>query len=1185
MPFTRAQMEAIQARNERLLVCAAAGSGKTAVLIERIMGMLQSGEMDVDQMLVVTFTRAAASEMRERLETKLMESVGEDARLRVQLDKLAGAQIGTLHSFCQQIAREYFQAVDIDPQASVSDEVQLNNLLMDCLSDALERSYQQARDGDEELAALTQKFSDREMEEMILSLYRFLLSQAQPFEWLDEMLAKPVTENEVAHGPIGSAVRSDCGVLLDGAKSMLAQAEALTGLPDCREGYQKNVMADRVEIDRLMDALKAGLDELMSAMRTCSFGRLATYRLTESGEIAIRDQLKAIRERYKALVESARKALPDSLSGAVKDMQAMTPAIRGLGKVVKMLDTLFTAQKRERGMLDFNDLEHMTLKILSQDKMCQKVRRRFKAVFVDEYQDISGIQEAILNAVVGPTQEGPSEFMVGDVKQSIYRFRLADPTLFLQKQAIYEENPKARERKIILNQNFRSRENILASVNAVFERVMSHNVTEIEYDDDARLYPGIPSRDDPETQLHVFSAEGTRAANRPQNEAKALADAIRRLVDTPKGDGSPYRFSDIAVLLPVGKGVSDLVEQTLTEENIPVYNEDSKGSMDAPEVEQALCHLRLLSNEQDDLALLTALRGPVWQMTEQELCDVRLCKPDVKSSFLSALQAACIKGESKLSERCQKLISALERERFLQSSGSVASYLWDYLQRSGMYGFYGAQPGGKLRQANLRMLCYQAAEFEKSGGGLADFLSSVTARGNIKDSRSPAILSPWENVVRVMTIHKSKGLQFPAVFIMGLGDALHKRTQMGPLSMHPQLGVCLKYVNEHMRTKRDTLHASAIAMRKRAEEKAERARVLYVAMTRAQERLFLLGTLSKTDFWDYAKEMENDQKDVVGAELETWEAGSMMEWLCQAARSAEKTDRDSIDDLWEKGVQIHFPTKSTSFPQKKAEWRVVFHSPVRDVENFSEMETVISANRMEKRLVATSMEVERPSTLLLELPQYSHGPLKAGVTALCRQLSGSELEETAELKRIPIALARPRLLSDEPEQPAYLRAEGDQMGIQIGSATHKALSILPLSETMTDHKALTRTLDQLCTQGKLTREERERLLVPSILRFTRSELWKRMLLSTEIRREWGFNFRMAELCEGIVQGVIDLCFLEQDEWILVDYKTDRVHQAGDLWQSYGRQISVYRRALEECTGKRVREAWLYSLSLGEAAMG
>ncbi|MDD3410919.1 MAG: UvrD-helicase domain-containing protein [Eubacteriales bacterium] len=1328
MPFTPAQQSAIDATNPTLLVSAAAGSGKTAVLVERIFHMVAKRGYSIDRMLVVTFTRAAAAEMRERLTTRMSAEAGGDKRLRRQADLIETAQIGTIHGFCASVLREFFNVVDLDPQAAICDETQRANLFAEALEETLDWLYEQAAD-DQGALALTTKYEAKEIADMLPQLYHFLMSLPHPFDTLEKQARHRYTLEE--DSPLTEGLLKDGRLLLACAADAAREALSLCDDPLFPAGYADTARADAQPI---LDAQAAQtLPELLARAKLISFGRLPSLRNLSPEEAALRDRFKAIREDMKALTAELLTLLPADPEQAMADLAAMQPALLGLTKAVRELHRRFAERKAERVLIDFSDLEQLTLEALSHPEVRAQLADRYDAVFVDEYQDVSGIQEAILNALgrkeercgsdnaatdaelpaakplaeaavqpastssaiesgsaasaaivsretiqaaAKPLAEAavqpasissaiesgsaasaaivPREtlrFFVGDVKQSIYRFRMAEPGLFLEKLNRFSADEDARERKISLNRNFRSRETVLDSVNRVFERVMRPDVTELDYDDDARLYPGLPSAGDMPTTLHVLGQAGLRAADRPREEALIIAREIKARVGlpTPGRDGRPEgvrHWRDFAVLLPVARGVSAIVEKTLTEEGVPVYCEDGRSGMLSEEIGQALCHLRLMNNLENDVALIAALRGPAYGLSEPELAAVRLHRPEKGASFLAALREAA-RAEGMLGARCRGALDTLEHERFLLAHTPLDEYLWGWTQRSGLYAWYGAQPGGRLRQANLRMLCHKASEHtQKRGGALEDFLGTVEATAGVTDGQSPTVLSPWEDVVRVMTIHKSKGLEFPVTFVMGLGDRMHKAAGTGALTVHPLLGAGLRYVNETARVKRPTILQAEMAQRRRAEEKAERARVLYVAMTRARDELILLGGGANAESWLHGG----------GGARSIWQAGCLMEWVCSCVTPEDEliradeaaapdaahqrgdnahADQKSTIPPWNTTEKPSLSTVSTSFPQKHATWRIVFHNEAAQPGE-SPLDSPDLASERLNALYAAALRMPDPGEPFAQPLALPHEPFKIGVTALCRAqteearqaavrteppatlfdlLDHALPHETADpkapvppalsaplppddlslgqpdaepvvVKRVPLPVSGPRPFADLPRLPRFMRPPEELTGAARGTATHRALSLVDFAALRAVSpeelpRAVHAQLDALAAAGRVSREERALVNERSIAQFFASPLGQRALAAPEARREWSFNLRVPDR-ETLAQGVIDLCFLENGAWTLVDYKTDRVSSAAELAALYGPQVALYRRALQLGTRHPVGECVLYALSRGES---
>ena len=1194
MQLTPAQASAVNARNRELLVSAAAGSGKTAVLVQRILDLIRRDGLSIDRMLIVTFTRAAASEMRERLEKELSMIAGGDSRLQRQSELVAGAQISTIHSFCQKTVRRYFQHCQIDPQFGLCDERTRSAFYAESMEETLDWLYAEARE-DEELFSLTAKFDERNIAAMIDQLYRFLMSRPDPMEWLKRNAEKQWSMDTLDDEEMSREFCRESMLMIDGMIALLTEARKLSEDSAFPVKLLNTLDSDSATLTTLAEACYQGLSSLMQALGSLKFARLAVVRPSTSDEARLTEAFKALRSRYKDMVDELKKLLPEDVEQAVADMQVMAPATRGMRKAVEMFHATFSRKKRDQAVIDFNDLEHMTLSILARPELREQISRQFDAIFVDEYQDVSELQEAILNGIKRPETEGDRQyaFYVGDVKQSIYRFRLAEPGLFLKKLSRFSWDDDAPERKIVLNRNFRSKSAVLDAVNRVFEHVMDSRVTEIDYDEYEHLVPGTPSFGDPVTEVHILNSEGLRPQDQILAQAEWIARDIKNTVGRPtvRGDGTPgdpLKFSDIAILLPVSKNIADKVEMVFNRENIPVYCEGANDAMASEEIGQLMQYLILMDNLMNDVALLSVLRSPLFEMTEAELSAVRLCRPERESSYLTALMYAATEADEPLKGRCAAIMQTLEEERFCLNSMPLGDYLWDFLSRSGLYAHYGAQPGGALRQANLRMLCHRAAEWEKTHiDGLHGFVETLLLDGGSGET-SPTVMTSWENVVRIMTIHKSKGLEFPTVYVMNLERNLFGRPAAGSISVHGDVGFGLGYVNETARTRRPTLMQGAIALRNKNAERAERARVLYVALTRPKSRLVMVGSESEKNaapalLWEQAKK----GSDVYAVR----QAGSMLDWIIQSLQPHDSIEQLSTGDPRITRFSTELSTLSTGFPHKNAHWRVVFHIDP-SLNRQKGAKAAIMSEPIPVPHVETDVDKHVENPFYVPEKRLSSVPLKVGVTALCRAMAqGSPVEdeeETAELKRWPLDTAQPRLLASVPQIPAFLAPPKEEKALLYGVQTHRVLGLIALEEirrVMHHPKAIyavvCKEIERLTGRGVIRPEEAEYANCSMIARFFQSDLGQRMLQSPRVEREWSFNLRVHEPFETTVQGVIDLCFLENDAWVLVDFKTDRVEKAEELRERYRQQLAFYREALMKGTPCAVKEAVLFSLRLGE----
>ena len=1205
MNFTPEQQSAIDAKNRELLVSAAAGSGKTAVLVRRILHLIRDEGYSIDRMLVVTYTRAAAAELRDRLETAMRDAALNDPAMARQAELVGQSQISTIHSYCQKVIREHFRFCRIDPQFRLGDERTLQGLYRDAMEETLDALYLRAKTEDE-LAALLHKLPERQLTQVMEQVYAFLLSRPDPLGWLKEQAEKTWTLEGLETDPLAQVFLREGALMMEGVMRVWDESRRLSEESCFPEGLNKTIEADLDTLNTLSERMREGFSSMVAGLQQCRFVTIARVKPVTGDEVRIVDRYKALRQSYKDSIQSLKELLPIRLETAVDDMNAMVSALRGLYQAMETFHLTYQQKKIDASTLDFNDLEHFTLGVLSDPELKKLESARFDAVFVDEYQDVSAIQESILNGLKRPPEEDGKlpqlYFYVGDVKQSIYRFRQAEPGLFLHKLETFSAEETAEKRKIILNRNFRSREGVLDAVNRTFLHVMDRRVTEIDYDRSAMLYPGVPSENDPVTELHLCQIGKTKEAPRTEAEwiARDILDSVGRPV--PGGEGGVLHYRDIAILLPVSKGVADQVEAVLTAHQIPVYSDAGQSPLAGEESIQAVQLLMLLDNPRNDTALLSVMRSPLFDFGEQELAHIRLNAPDAPGFYDAVQFTAGLAGDA-LQERCRAVLTRLEEERFLFRHMSPQEYLWDALMRTGMYAHYGAQPGGRLRQANLRMLCLKLEEyFQLHQEGLRGFLDSIRER-EVGDGSSPTVVNPWEDVVRIMTIHKSKGLEFPTVYVMGLGTGLSRRRQTKTVSLHDRLGISLLYMNEEKRTKRQTLMQSGIQLCLSAEERAEKARLLYVAMTRPKNRLVMIGSTNEKNALESTLENVLRKPFEINDLAAVRSASVYTDWLIQSLKpwdelKQQKGDEFSTSFLWETCGQPELFDNSTGFPHKSAPWRVVFHIPAEKTPQ--DMESVeASSTEMPdlENLWPSRQDAQLPSLgdPLSPLPEYEHLPLKLGVTALCRAMEqgqprsvDEEEIETAESKRIPLTVQRPRLLSAIAQEPAFLTVPVENAGALRGTLTHKLLGLLPLDRLRAHPDGLRAIIMEetalLVQRGVLTKDEAALIPIAHVEKFFRSSLGQRMLRSSTVCREWNFNLRIADPFDTIVQGVIDLCFLEDGGWVLADYKTDHVENVEELIPRYHRQLAMYRQALEKATPYPVRECALYSLRLDQAVL-
>ena len=1131
MKWTEGQKAAIDARNDSVLVSAAAGSGKTAVLVERVLSLLREGKR-IDRMLIVTFTRAAAGEMRERIGRRLDEEGAHDAHMRRQSMRLNRASICTLHVFCHRVLREHFQAVGIDPLCKIAEPEKLAALRKRAQDEVLESAY--AKPTEDEQALIAQ-FEDQQIVTLLDALYDFLMAQASPWAWTEAQYAEEKT-SITAWMPL---LLDNCMQQLEGAAELLPEMEALVNRPDGPDRYQPMFEHDTALTAQLLEEAKKGS---LTGGRT-GFDRLSTKKAGPNENPDVTEQYKQLREEWKARINDARSSLPVSAGKAEEDLRHAMPPLRALCGLAKRMHERYYELKQQKNFLDYSDLEHLTLRALRNPDVRAAVAGSFDALFIDEYQDVSGIQEAILRAL----HEGFPNllFMVGDVKQSIYRFRLADPTLFLQKYRDYALDENAKERKILLQQNFRSDENVLRAVNEVFVHAMREKETEIAYDEAAMLRPGGGQPFGAPVEIHLMAPKAEEAEDEEAAESSELSQGYRyeaafvakrikelmRFSTVREGEGSrPLRFRDIALLVRYASGRAPYIAKVLQMEGIPVYSDADAQFFDMPEVADMLNLLRVIDNPLQDLPLLGTLRCPCFQFTEEELARIRLTERTPGVPFHAAFQTA-MRQDTSLGRKAKEAWDRLAGWRFKARHLPLDTLIWLILDESGLYMRAGCQPEGELRQANLRLLV-ERAEGESGRDGLGVFLREMGRLHASDDGKAAKTLGENEDVVRILTLHKSKGLEFPVVFLLELARPFRKGDS-SLISLHGKYGMALQYIDAEKRVTRETAAQKAIAAVQEKEARAEEARLLYVGMTRAREKLILVGSPRKLD-----KALERWTRPATPYAAGT--AKCMLDWIMQSLGGFRNGQYDGKNgSVWRMALQ---PAEEASAP--------------------AAAETDLPP------LSATGTDDERTKERMTRVIE-NRPPLKTSVTSIAKRLRDErdEWESPADKRKLP----------DEAPLPRFLREKETLTAAQRGTVTHRVLGLL--DEGLLREGKLEDAFDQLQKRNLLTDAEKAVIRRDWLRHFFSSALGQRALSSDTLRREWSFNLRGPY--GSMIQGVIDLCFLEDGQWVLADYKTDDA-DGETLLRRYALQLRWYARALVDITGIPVKEAWLFGLRTGES---
>ena len=1195
--WTDQQQQVIDLRDRNLLVSAAAGSGKTAVLVERIIKKVLDPEhpVDIDHLLVVTFTKAAAAEMRERVAKAIearMDVEKDNAYLNRQYTLVHHAQITTIDSFCLYVVKNYFQCIGLEPGFRVGDPGELSLMQEDVLADVFERWYEA---GEPEFLAFADNYAsaknDTNLAQMVRRLYDFSTSYPWPEEWLQQItdIYAPQSLTVEALGTSDSWLQELMRYLhavIGGERARLLLAKRLCLAPDGPDMYLDNIEYVLEQLDGVDEI--TNYDELGLAIAKLDFGRLAVRRGFD-GDKAAQELVKSLRADVKdELQKLYKKFFTLPLSTQLEDLAYTGRSVRVLSRLTLDFANAYRRKKEELGLLDFSDIEHLALRILVDEKTKEStaVAREFQALFeevmIDEYQDSNYVQEAILTAVSGGGGRD-NRFMVGDVKQSIYRFRLARPELFMEKYDTYSTED-APCRKICLDRNFRSRPQVLDSVNDLFYRIMKRDVGGVEYDAAAALYPGAdyPRTSEPDaykTRILLAdsgaeSLEENGADNAKVLEAAMIAEEICRVkahqqISDGAGGFRPVNYSDIVILLrSPGSWGDELVEQ-LSARGIPSHRMSVSGYFATSEVQTVLSLCHVIDNPLQDIPLAAVLKSPFFDFTDEELAKLRLAGSH--AFFYDHVTDYVVNGEDEdLWEKCAYFLEKLEDYRARSRRCPVHELLDQILRESGYLNYVRALPAGEKRLANVEMLLQQAISFERTSyKGLFSFIRYMGQLQKYEvDFGEADVTLEHEDVVRIMSIHKSKGLEFPVVFVSGLGRKFNKKDSTDAMILDSTYGVGLACVEGKKHRKRTTLLREMIASRIAGDNIGEELRVLYVALTRAKEQLILTGALRDPENALLNYELQSQEE---ASYLDRREAGCYLDWIMPGAyRHPEhlSIERYTAEDF-------------------------TLVEQLQEAERYTEKE----------QLLESLEEVDETLYALIDERLQSVYPYEEEVS-LRTKISVSELKHRNMILEPGDAEALAWYAKEETSEsyvPLFVRgehkaaADSPHQGALRGTAMHRMMECLDYG-ALTDafsREEVTRQLEALQRKGRMAADAAVLVNEEKIWHFLQTDLAARIMQA----HKSGKLFREQPFVMGLpanetdplihseepvlVQGIIDLYFEEADGLVLLDYKTDSVKEVKQLLDRYQTQMDLYARALAAATGKPVKEKLIYSFKLEE----
>ena len=1247
--WTKEQQEVIRLRDRNILVSAAAGSGKTAVLVERILSKITDNThpADIDRLLIMTFTRAAAGEMKERISAVIEKALGEDPdneHLQRQTTLLHTAQITTIDGFCAYIIRNYFHLIGLDPGYRTADEGELKLLRGDVVKALLEEHYAQK---DEKFQKFVECFatgkSDENLGDLIQKLYEMAMSNPFPEEWLQKCLGDYRIESleELRETEWMKMLWDAVGDELQEAELLIREARNVCAEADGPYLYEDALNSDLILVRDLQElAEKRDYNGIVKALVKPAFARLSTKKAPDVEEQK-KQRVKELRDEEKGILKELGQRYFQSSEEEILEM------IRYVREPIEMLIELtvqfmeqFGMAKREKNILDFTDMEHFALQILMKkegeeihmSQAAKELSAKYDEVLVDEYQDSNFVQELLTTAVSGWINQKKNIFMVGDVKQSIYRFRLARPELFMEKYKSYSTD-EAKEQRIDLHKNFRSRAQVLESVNFIFRQIMGEDLGGVAYDKDAALYPGasFPEGESEEfvkTEVLLIEKDGEELAdvqesadagaqgsqmelenqNAQELEALAIAQRIQeivgkeQIVDKETREYRPVEYGDIVILLRTAYGWAETFREVLASQGIPVYCTSRTGYFSALEIVTVLNYLKVCDNPLQDIPLMGVLRSPIVGCTSQELAELRIQYPkgllyeSVTAYVGESSKTDFLNEKDFLKLKLSNFLQLLEKVRNMAVYTPVHELILYVLKETGYGNYARALPGGEQRFANLTMLVEKAMDYEKTSyRGLFNFVRYIEQLQAYEvDYGEVNLTGAGNTAVEIMTIHKSKGLEFPVVFVAGMGKQFNFQDMNAGLLLHPELGIGADAVIPEKRVIASSLNKQIIRRQLLKESLGEELRVLYVAMTRAKEKLILTGTVGKLEkqmvslsrFLDEEEELlplgtrikaKNFWAFVLPA-LVRHRAMSELLGEYGILMKKQKGIYDDVSDFVIKKVTVRQMTEKAVILQAGNQMQEEY------LKNWD-------ADQVYDKEIRE--EIEKRFSFVYPYKYLEDIPVKVSVSDLKKRSwhDESELEENISVS------AEEQVEEQEAPVPAFMAEKQEEYkGAARGTAYHRLMECLDYAEVESEEQ-LEVQLKRLLESQKMTEQEAECIRIRDIKKFVDSELGQRMkkaVVKKQLYREQPFVIRRsASLLDDswkdetiLVQGIIDAYFTEDGEIVLVDYKTDRVRKGQEqkLVDLYHVQLEDYAQALERMTGMKVKEKIIYSFTLQKAIL-
>lgn len=1206
--WTNEQLQAIQEKDSNILVAAAAGSGKTAVLVERIIHKIIDEQMDIDKILVVTFTNAAASEMRERiLEAiyKKLEENPENVHLQRQIILLNKASICTIHSFCLDVIHNHFYEIDLPSNFKIADTAEIDLLKQEVLDDLFEQKYtENDKDFIELLENYTNYRGDEALQELVLKIYKFIQSSPFPLKWLQEKLELlKIEDKDISQTIWGKLIIQ---AVEDDIQESIMQLETVKSkmalYPEMTKFYQK-ICEDLIILKDLQNY--NSWDELYIKLLNFNFSKWPVDKKVTND---LKEDSKEIRDKVKKHIkEKTAKLLSCSQEQAVKDLKIITPILEKLANLVTEFTKNFAEKKKEKNCIDFNDIEHFALKILLDEnnnptEVAKKYKEKFEEIAIDEYQDSNLVQEAILTSI----SKGNNIFMVGDVKQSIYKFRQARPELFLQKYDEYknkEEKTQEDNLKIQLFRNFRSRQNILNITNLVFESIMSKELGDINYNENEYLnyganypepeeiknYAGIAELDiiDLKEDESITAFEGEEDEEEQEKveddvlEAKFVANKIQELLNSDymvfdkKQGYRKIRPKDIVILLRATSNLSPIYEKELSDLELPVFSDTSGTYLDTVEIQTILSVLKIIDNPLQDIPLVVVLRSSICNFTDNDLITIRLT--DRNCNFYEALIKTRIICDGDLKDKIESFLEKLEKWKSISQYMPLDEFIWQIYLDTGYYQYVGLLPNGAMRQANLKTLFEKAKQYEKASfKGLFNFIQFIDKlKKQNGDLASAKLIGENEDVIRIMSIHKSKGLEFPVVFLCNS----HKKFNMQDLNdnilLHQDIGFGPTIMDATRKIKYSSIAKDAIKLKMKQETLSEEQRILYVALTRAKEKLYITGR--SKDFTKYVQdknkvlEMYESENIKLDAKLMK-KANSYLDWIMcvylfnQGRTITLKGEQYKLSDIITLNVSNKKDLLKTLAKEEVVEQIDLKEKIGQILKNKSDEENKKSEQAL-KELLEWKYDYIVDTTL----------PTKSSVTKI--------KQEKIKLEEILKGIESEEVEYKKSYTPKFMQEDKKISNAEKGTLVHLCIQRLDERKDY-ELKDIQNMILNLVEKEIITKNEADAIDVNLIYQYTKSQLFEELRQAKEVHKEQPFYINIpakdvvseAENSKKniLVQGIIDLYYIDKnDNLVLIDFKTDYISNEPNakekILEKYKVQLEIYKTALEQALGRKVNK--------------